>query len=129
MACCTHVAIYSLSATSGSRYESCTKISWLLCVTLRGLGDVQDAVALKFFTDAAGFANEQRAYSMPAITQALDAPTFMNNADRAAVMPSGLPFPPFTVAEKGQSLEVWLRSFSADAITTMQVCPTHGPAL
>jgi hypothetical protein len=83
---------------------------------------VQDAVAIKFFTDPAGFANEQRAYGMKAVAEAVGTrPTFFANEDRAAVMPNGWPFPPFTVSEKGQPLHVWMNSYSADPVTSMQV--------
>ena len=83
---------------------------------------MQDAVAIKIFTDPAGFANEERAYGIKALAEAVGTtPTFMKNEDRSAVMPNGWPFPPFTVAEKGQPLDVWMRSYSADPITGMQV--------
>ena len=83
---------------------------------------MQDAVAIKIFTDPAGFANEERAYGIKAIAEAVGTtPTFMKNEDRSAVMPNGWPFPAYTVAEKGQPLDVWMRSYSADPITSMQV--------
>lgn len=84
---------------------------------------MQDAVAIKIFTNAAGFANEERAYGIKSVADAVGTcPSFMRNADRAAVMPSGWPFPPFTIAEKGQPLNTWMSSYSADPITSMQVC-------
>jgi hypothetical protein len=84
---------------------------------------VQDSVALKFFTDSAGFANEQRACSNPAVAEAIGSPpVFILNSDCAAMMPTGIPFPPFTVSEKGQPLDVWMKRFRADTITSMQVC-------
>ncbi|NJR41440.1 MAG: hypothetical protein HC767_01040 [Akkermansiaceae bacterium] len=84
-------------------------------------GTVQDVVAIKFFTDPAGFANEERAYSIKAVAEAVGSlPVFMRNENSAAVMPSGWPFPPFTVSEKGQPLDVWMRGYSADLVTSMQ---------
>jgi hypothetical protein len=83
---------------------------------------MQDSVAIKIFTDAAGFWNEERAYGIKAVAEAVGrAPTFTRNEDCSAMMPNGWPFPPFTIAEKGQSLEVWMQSYSADPITSMQV--------
>jgi hypothetical protein len=83
---------------------------------------LQDAVAIKFFTDPAGFANEQRAYDIKAVAEAVGAhPTFWRNDDRAALMPNGWPFPPFTVSSKGQPLGAWISKFEADSITSMQV--------
>jgi hypothetical protein len=83
---------------------------------------MQDSVAIKIFTDAAGFLNEERAYGIKAVVEAVGrAPTFIRNKDCSAMMPNGWPFPPFTIAEKGQSLEVWMQSYSADPITSMQV--------
>ena len=95
---------------------------------------MQDAVAIKFFTEPAGFANEQRAYCIKAVAEAVGAvPALMPNSDCSAVMPNGWPFPPYTVAEKGQPLDVWMGSYSADPITSMQVRPMlpsslHTPA-
>lgn len=86
------------------------------------LGMLQDAVTIKIFTDPNGFANEERAYGIKAIAEACTKPTFFANEDRTAMMPNGWPFPPFTVSEKGQPLDVWMSSYSADPITSMQVC-------
>ena len=92
------------------------------CKVQQGTCGVQDVVAIKFFTDLAGFANEQRVYGIKAVSEAVGAvPAFMRNSDSSALMPNGWPFPPFTVAEKGQPLDVWMRSYSADPITSMQV--------
>ena len=83
---------------------------------------MQDAVAIKFFTEPAGFANEQRAYCIKAVAEAVGAvPALMPNSDCSAVMPNGWPFPPYTVAPKGQPLDVWMERFAADTITSMQV--------
>lgn len=83
---------------------------------------VQDPVAIKIFTDTAAYANEQRAYNIKAVAEAVGTPPiFMTNSDGSTAMPSGEPFPPFTVAEKGQPLDMWMERFSADPITSMQV--------
>ena len=87
-------------------------------------------MAIKLFTDAAGFANEERAYGIKAVAEAVGtSPTFMPNSDLSAMMPNGLPFPPYTVAEKGQPLDVWMGSYSADPITSMQVRPMRSQPL
>jgi hypothetical protein len=83
---------------------------------------MQYVVALKFFTDPAGFANEERAYGIKAVSDALGAlPAFISNQDRCALMPNGWPFPPFTVSDKGQPLDEWMKRFTADPVTSMQV--------
>jgi hypothetical protein len=84
--------------------------------------DTQNPVAIKIYTDPVGFFNEERAYCMKLVTEAAGVPpTFMRNTDGYAAMPNGMPFPPFTVSEKGQPLDMWLERFSADPITSMQV--------
>ena len=83
---------------------------------------VQDMVAIKFFTDPVGFANEHRAYNIKSVAEAVGmSPIFMDNDDCSSKMPNGLPFPPYTVTEKGQPLDVWMERHAADPITSMQV--------
>ena len=79
-------------------------------------------MAIKIFTDPAAFVNEQQVYSIEAVADAVGVnPTFMKTDDGTALMPSGQPFPPFTVSERARSLEVWMNSYAADTITSMQV--------
>lgn len=84
---------------------------------------MQDEVAIKLYTNTAGFSNEQILYAKKEVVQAAGKPpAFVNNADRTAVTPYGFVFPPFTVAEKAQPLAEWNKRFQADVITSMQVC-------
>lgn len=83
---------------------------------------LQDPIALKIYTDSTAFENERRAFEITSVARAIStAPTFMKNDDGVALMPSGQPFPPFIVTEQARSLEVWLQSYSADLITSLQV--------
>ena len=43
-------------------------------------------------------------------------PILMHHKDGAAVAPSGWTFPPFTVAERGQPLDAWIASYTADIV-------------
>ena len=86
------------------------------------LCDVQDVVAIKIFTDPAGFANEERAYGVLAVAEvAGPTPTFSKNEDCSMMMPNGLPFPPYTVAGKGKPLDV----LTQDPNSCMQVRLLH----
>ena len=83
---------------------------------------MQDAVAVKIFTDPAGFANEQRVYRVRAVADAVGSPPIlMNNKDGTAASPCGWRFPPFTVADRGQPLDAWLACYKADILTCVQV--------
>jgi hypothetical protein len=84
--------------------------------------DVQSPVMIKIFTDPVAFSNEEQAYGLSLVEEAVEvAPTFIDNADGGAVMPNGLPFPPFSISDKGEPLNVWLERCSIDPITSMQV--------
>ena len=83
---------------------------------------MQERVAIKIYTNAAGFSNEQVLYGKQEVQDAAAVPPmFVNNADRCAVTPYGFVFPPFTVTEECQPLSQWLKTFQADFITSMQV--------
>jgi hypothetical protein len=82
----------------------------------------QDEMAIKLFTNTAGFAAEQAAYGHSSIADAVGTPPlFVNNADRIACTPYGFVFPPFMVTERGQPLSEWMSTYSADMVTSMQV--------
>lgn len=84
---------------------------------------VQDPVAIKIFTHLKAFANEQRAYNLKAVVDAVGVPpTFVPNKDGKIMMPKGTPYPPFMVTAKAQPLDNWVTRFGADSITSMQVC-------
>lgn len=79
-------------------------------------------MAIKIFTEDTGFANEERAYDIKAIAEAAGAsPIFSRNEDCCMMMQNGLPFPPYTVAERGQPLDVLVQ----DPFTCMQVRLLH----
>jgi hypothetical protein len=102
----------------------------LVVVPVEHLMSMQDPVAIKFYTNMAAYANEKMIYAIPAIADQLGAvPALMDNADGAARSPSGFVFPPHSIAEQGQSLEVWLQQFTTDIVTSMQACPPLTPPI
>jgi hypothetical protein len=76
---------------------------------------------VQFYTHREAFDSELELYSDPTLQQLMPARhEVVPNGDGRTVSPSGFPFPPCIVLERGESLDEFARNVAYEFITVMQ---------
>jgi hypothetical protein len=89
----------------------------------RGVRDGKD-YAIKFFTLREAFEREDALYSNKVLRDMMPAVQLIEaNANSSIRSPSGWPFPPCIVIERGESLDKWAERIRPDFPTILQVRP------